>query len=394
MTSHELARAVMGDQRFSRGASGSPLSPPDNQAAILFDAISREGSFPEAARARAEVYRNEGRLPDALWDPEIIQALHSEPLPNMPYSNMDPPKHTRIRRLLTGHFTVKNVNRHRERIEEIVEECLDALEAHGAPVDVVEPFAVAIASRMSCEILGIPSEERETLERLSAVRNKPGVGVEEILEANRGLRAFAGHLIERKRSDPGEDLVSALLRNGDMTDDELMSAVVLLELAAVLTTSTTLASGIAALLRDREQWNRLVDAPEDVAIVVEELLRFTSAVQAAETRTALEDVEIGGEVIKAYERVAVSLAAANRDPELFENPDEFDVSRHAGKHMTFGHGVHQCLGQQLVRLELHIALTALARRFPTLDLAVPVDEIAWPVGDVEFFGPRELPVKW
>src|SRR5206468_2438642 len=154
----------------------------------------------------------------------------------------------------------------------------------------------------------------------------------------------------------------------------------------------SIAFAVAALLIDRDRWNTLRTESSAIGRVLEELFRYGS-VQVPNIRTALEDVELGGTVIKAFETVAISLAAANRDPRVFTDPDRVDLTRQeASKHVTFGYGIHQCLGQQLVRLELRIALLALAERFPTLDLAVPLAEVPWHSGARSIHAPERLPV--
>ncbi|TWH01734.1 cytochrome P450 [Nocardioides sp. J9] len=391
VTSHELIRRIMGDPRFSRGASGNPLTPPEIQAALVAQAIDTDDTFPDDARKRVEDLRAESRLVDLTWDPVVVRALHDSPLRILPFSNMDPPHHTRMRRLLTGFFTVRSVTAHRDRITEIVDECLDEMERRGGPVDIVELFAFPIPFRMSCEMLGVPEEMRPALELLSSDRNRAGATEEDVVNVFLELRELTAKVIELRRTEPGDDLLSRLVQDGEMTEVELVSAAVLLTLAAVLTTSNTLAGSIAALLRDREQWDLLVAGAVGPAAATEELLRYTSAVQAAETRTALEDVELAGVTVKAYERLALSLAVANRDEHVFANGGRLDLTRKATNHVTFGHGVHQCLGQQLVRLEVQIAISRLAERFPTLKLA---GDITWPNEEVDIHGPVRVPVSW
>lgn len=393
VTSHEHARAVLGDQRFSRYTPGPPDTDPGRQAAILFDAIQHDPAFPQPIRAIVDHYRHEGNLPDAFRDPAVLRTLHESSLGKVAFANWDPPVHTRVRRLLAGYFTVRRVAEHRSRIEQIVDECLTDMERTGPPVDLVATFAQVIPSLLTCALFGIPEGERSTFERLSEVRFNPSATVDDVLRANEEFRAFARSLVDRARSESGEDLLTALVRGGDMTDDELVSTVVLSVDAAHATTTLTLAFAVATLLQDRDRWDQLAGESAPIGQVVEELLRYTAIVQTT-TRTALEDVEIGGTVIRASESVAVALAAANRDPQVFAEPDQLDATRPATRHLTFGYGVHQCLGQHLVRLELEVALTGLARRFPTLDLAVPVADIPWHRGDRHFYGPQRLPVTW
>lgn len=394
VTSHELARAVLGDQRFSRVPSGAPSFPPDWQPALVFDAIQHDTTFPAAVRTLVDRYQGEGRLTDAIRDPEVVRTIHEHPLTKLPFSNMDPPRHDQLRRIHTGYFSVRRVGEHRPFIERIVADRLAAMAEAGPPVDLVATFARPIPSLVTCAMFGIPESDSGTFERLSAIKTKPDTTADDILEANEEFRAFARELIERKRAQPGDDLLSALIHGGEMTYDELVTNTVFLVASSHTTTINTIGYGVAALLQNRDQWDMLRAESTDIGRVVEELLRYTTAIHVADIRTALEDVELGGTVIKAFEPIAISLAAANRDPQVFAEPDRLDIARQASKHLAFSYGIHQCLGQHLVRLELQIALPALARRFPSLDLAVPVEDIPWHRGDRGIYGPERLPVTW
>lgn len=395
VTSNELARAVLGNPRFSVNPSGSPDLHPDRQAAVLFDAIKHDTDFPGAIRALVERYDREGRLADAFRDPEVVRTLHESSLHKLSFVNTDPPVHTRLRRILTGHFTVRRVGELRPRIEQIVTDRLDVMEKLGPPVDLVETFTQKLPSLLTCALFGVPEDEAGTFERLSEVRFNSDATVDDVLEANEEFRAFARELFERKRAQPTDDLLSELGRTGEMSEEQMVSTAVVLVRAAHATTALSLAFGVVTLLQDRERWDTLRNESVPIGQIVEELLRYTSIVQTAGIRTALEDVEIGGTVIKAFEQVAVYVSAVNRDPLVFAEPDRVDLTRQsATKHLAFGYGVHQCLGQQLARAELQIALTGLARRFPTLDLAVPMDELTWHRSDRPFYGPERVPVTW
>lgn len=394
VTSHALARTVLGDPRFSMVPAGPPNSHPEGQAAKLFEAIQRDAAFPDPVRSLVDRYQQEGRLTEAFRDPEVVRALHEHPLSKLSFFFMDPPHHSRIRRLLAPHFTVRRAAEQRTRIEQIVADCLDDMERVGPPVDLVETFARRIPSLMTCALFGMPDSEASTFERLAGVRHTSTPTVEELREADDEFRIFARELVEHKRAEPGDDLLSTLVDGGKMTDDELAAAAVSLVSAAHSTTALTISFGVLTLLRDRDRWDVLRNRSAPIGRIVEELLRYTTADQAPDVRTALEDVEVGGTVIKAFDNVVVALPAVNRDPQVFTDPDRVDLTRHAAHHLSFGYGVHQCIGQHFARLELEIALTGLANRFPTLDLAVPMADIAWHSGDRQLYGPRQLPVTW
>lgn len=395
-TSYDLVRAVLGDRRFSGFPGGFATVSLDRKAAELFHAIQQDSTFPAAARTLIDRYRRDGKLIEAFLDPEVVQTLHEHPLTRwLAFPFVDPPEHDRLRRIFAGYFSVRGVGEHRAPIENIVSECLDDMERVGPPVDLVKTFVNVVPSLLACALYGVQKSERDRFLRLIAVQRSVSSTADEILEATAEFTAFARELIERARAKPVDNLLGALVHGGKMTDDELAPTVVLLIRAANATTANTLGFSIATLLQDRDRWNALRTGSTPVGEIVEELLRYTTAPQVLDTRTALEDVELGGTVVKAFERVALSAAAANRDPKVFADPDRVILTRkEAGKHLTFGYGVRQCLGQHLARLELQIALTGLAERFPTLDLAVPAEDISWNNGDITLYGPGEIPVKW
>ncbi|WP_207755985.1 cytochrome P450 [Nonomuraea cypriaca] len=306
------------------------------------------------------------------------------------FVHMDPPDHTRYRRLLTGRFTVQRMRWLEPRIEKLTEAHLDALERHGPPADLVTEFALPIPSLVICELLGVPYADRERFQRASALvmRNESTGG--EVMEAYVSLYAFLGELVAAKREEPADDLVSGLLAADDLTDEELINISLLLLIAGHETTANMISLGAYRLLTDPGQVGRL---HADPAAAVEELLRYLSIAHIGPIRVALEDVELEGEIIGAGESVTVSLPAANRDPARFDDPDRLDLGRHASGQLAFGHGIHQCLGQQLARIELRLAYTALFRRFPGLRLAVPPEEVTMRT-DMLVYGVHRLPVAW
>lgn len=394
ITSHELARDVLGDHRFSVLPGGQATDDPARKATLVWDAIQSEPSFPDAPRALVERYLRDGQVQDAFRDPAVVTALREQPPSKLNLFNMDAPQHTRMRRILAGHFTVRRAGEHRARIEQIVSDRMDAMEQLGAPVDFVETFALPIPSLMTCELFGSPEADRGKFEELTAMRFDPASTVEDVLAASENYRAYVRGLIEEKIAHPTDDLLSTLVQVEGLGIEELVSTVVLLISAAHQSTASTLAMSVLALLQDRSRWEALKAETIPVEGIVEELLRYTSVVQTADIRTALEDVTLGGTEIKAFETVVISLPAANRDPKVFDNPEQLDLTRRAAGHMTFGYGIHQCLGQHLARLELQIALTGLARRFPDLDLAIPFEDVPARSGNSNFYGVVRLPVTW
>ncbi|MEV0620485.1 cytochrome P450 [Nonomuraea sp. NPDC050404] len=281
---------------------------------------------------------------------------------------LDPPEHTRLRKMLTPEFTIRRMNRMEPRIERIVEDHLDAMEAAGAPADLVPAFSLPIPSLVICELLGVPYEEREGFQQRTARMLDMTLPGQERMMIQFEQRAYMEGLVARVRADPGEELLGMLVREhgDDLSTDELVGIGGLLLFAGHETTSNMLALGTLALLRHPEQLALLREQPERIDATVEELLRWLSIVNSGATKMATADTEIGGREIKAGELVICSLPAANRDPSLVADANAFDLTRGAPGHVAFGHGVHHCLGAPLARMELRIALPALLRRFPGL----------------------------
>jgi cytochrome P450 len=308
---------------------------------------------------------------------------------------LDPPEHQRLRRMLTPEFTIRRIKRLEPRITEIVDEHLDAMEAAGAPADLIESFALPIPSLVICELLGVPYADRADFQRRSGRQLDLSAPMAERLELQRQAREYMQSLVTRARSQPGEDILGMLIReHGDeLTDPELVGIAGLLLLAGHETTSNMLGLGTLALLRHPDQLAAVRDDPDAVGPAVEELLRWLSIVQTSIPRFTTADVEIAGVAIPAGQLVFASLPAGNRDPQFTDAPDVLDIRRGAPGHLAFGHGVHHCLGASLARMEMRIAWPALLRRFPNLELAEEFD-------DVEFrsfhfiYGLKSLAVRW
>ena len=318
----------------------------------------------------------------------------TEPSPQMPgvFIAMDPPDHTRLRRRLTGAFTVKRMKQLEEHIIDIAERQLDELARLAPPVDLVKEFALPVPSLVICELLGVPYADRETFQVNSAKFLDKDVPLEEKMAAYTALTTYLAELVTRKRAAPGEDILSDLARQDDLTIEELTGIAFLLLLAGHETTANMLALGTFALLEHPEQLAELRADPDLMPGAVEELMRYLSIADIF-YRYATEDIELGGETIGKGSTVVVSLLAANHDPQRFDNPDTLDIHRKARGHLSFGHGVHQCLGQQLARIEMRAGFEGLLRRFPTLELAIPAGEVKLKT-DMNIYGVHELPVTW
>ncbi|SHL04759.1 cytochrome P450 [Streptomyces yunnanensis] len=318
----------------------------------------------------------------------------TEPSPQVPglFVAMDPPDHTRLRRKLTGAFTVRRMKQLEAHIGDIVERQLDEMARLAPPVDLVKEFALPVPSLVICELLGVPYEDRETFQANSAQILVKDQSLDEKMAAYDALTAYLAQLVTRKRAEPGEDILSDLARDDDLAVEELVGIAFLLLLAGHETTANMLALGTFALLEHPEQLAALRAEPDLLPDAVEELLRHLSVADVF-YRYATEDIELAGETIGKGSTVVVALSAANRDPRRFDDPDTLDVHRRARGHLSFGHGVHQCLGQQLARVEMRAGFGGLLRRFPTLELAVPAGEVKLRT-DMSIYGVHALPVTW
>jgi cytochrome P450 len=313
------------------------------------------------------------------------------PAPVGDLTGIDAPEHTRLRRLLVGYFTVRRMRALTERVEEITAGRLDAMERQGPPADLVTAFAAPVPALVICELLGVPYADRDAFQRhvhtLTDMRSAP----EDMAAAMNALHEYLLGLVLAKRAHPGDDILSALTES-DLTDEELAGTGAFLLGAGLDTTANMLGLGTFALLQHPDQLAALRSDPGIVDSAVEELLRYLTITHTG-IRAALEDVEVEGQLIKAGESVTLSMQAANRDPAQYPDPDTLDLRRRATGHLTLGHGIHQCLGQQLARVEMRVAFPALLTRFPTLRLdCAPADVPLRTHSNI--YGVHHLPVAW
>ncbi|GAA3262885.1 cytochrome P450 [Nonomuraea helvata] len=356
VTGYDLARAVLSDSRFS---------------------------------VRPELRHS------PLPRPNVRPGGHDKPAAPGWFASMDPPDHTGYRRLLTGQFTVRRMKGLEPRIAQIVADRLRAMAEAGPPVDLVQAFALPIPSLVICELLGVPYEDHAFFEKETALLADLGNSEAQAMTALANLAGYLRDLVGHKRSRPAEDLLSGLIDDGDLDDEELTNIALALLVAGHETTANMLALGTLALLRHPEQLDAFRADPSLTDTAVEELMRYLTIVHVgAPNRAALEDVELGGRLIRKGETVVLGLPAINRDPERFADPAALRLDRdNARQHLAFGHGVHQCLGQQLARIEMRIAYRALFERFPTLRLAIPVEEVPMRESSI-VYGVWRLPVTW
>lgn len=352
-TRYEDVRTVLADQRFSR-----------------------------AATVGADVPRTS---PVIQRDPSIL--------------GMDPPEHSRLRKLVAKAFTSRHIELLRPRVQAIVDGLVDDMIAAGSPADLAAALSWPLPIKVICELLGVPVADQERFRAWTdMMMSLAGQDKEHIEQAREHIRAYLAELIAARRVEPTDDLLGQLVLARDeddrLSEDELVTFGVTLLIAGHETTANMTGNMVYLLLERPELWQGLVADPAGVAAATEELLRFIPlGTSASFARIAKEDVALGDQLVRAGEAVLVVFAAANRDPAVFADPEEIDFARTDNPHIAFGHGVHHCLGAPLARLELQIAVGTLVRRLPGLRLAVPADEVPWRA-DRLVRGVRALPVKW
>ncbi|MFB9908249.1 cytochrome P450 [Allokutzneria oryzae] len=369
----------------------SPMTYPDGHQGWLVtgNAAARALLADQRFSVRAE-------LQHAPIPIEVPASMRERSVPPGLFTRMDDPEHARYRRQLTGQFTVRRIKAMEPMIERIADDLLDAMERDTLDrnfADLVADFALPLPSLVICELLGVADADRAGFNddsKLLLALNTPS---ERRMQAWGSLSGLLARLVRDKRETPRDDLLSGLIAEGDLTDEELVTIGTVLLVAGHETTANQIGLGVYALLQNPEQLARLKADESIAAQAVEEMLRYLSIIHIGPTRTATEDVELAGQLIRKGQSVTVSVPVANRDPQRFGDAERMDLTRSATGHLAFGHGVHQCLGQQLARSELRIAFTTLFRRFPSLRLAVPADEVPMR-SDMGIYGVHELPVTW
>ncbi|MFC9426288.1 cytochrome P450 [Streptomyces sp. NPDC056987] len=311
---------------------------------------------------------------------------------------MDDPEHSRLRRMVTAPFAVRRVEAMRPAVQKITDQLIDAMLAGPVPVDLVQAFALPLPSLVISELLGVPYGDHEFFQENSKMLINRAAAPEERAAASAALAGYLDGLMGEKIARPADDLLSGLVARieaGELTRSEAAQMGVLLLLAGHETTANMIALGTLALLENPDQLALLrdTDDPALVASAVDELLRYLNITHNGRRRVALADIEIAGEVIRAGEGIIVPNDIGNRDPDMFEDPDRLDIRRDARRHLAFGFGVHQCLGQTLARMELQVAYSTLYRRIPGLRQAAPMEEIPFK-HDGSVYGVYELPVAW
>jgi cytochrome P450 len=311
---------------------------------------------------------------------------------------MDPPEHTRLRRALAGQFTVRRMRMLEERVREIAIQLIDDMRAQGTEADLVPSFALPLPSMVICELLGVPYADRDGFQRRSATTLDVSRPLDERRQAGFEQYEYMRDLVATKRQQPDDDIISGII-HGDVTADPPVTDGELIDIGTLLldagheTTANMLALSTFALLENPDQLAALRAEPSLIDSGVEELLRYLSIVHMAPFRVATEDLDVGGVTIAQGDTVVVSTPNVNRDPVRFPDPDRLDLSRSRSRHLAFGHGIHQCIGAQLARVELRIGLTELFGRLPDLRLTIPAEKVGMRTHMI-VFGVDALPVAW
>jgi cytochrome P450 len=310
---------------------------------------------------------------------------------------MDPPEHGPARRAVVGEFTVKRMQALQPRIQEIVDERIDELLAGPKPADLVRALSLPVPSLVICELIGVPYTDHEFFQTRSSRMLNRNTSQEQRQESFEDLRSYLDELVTGKEAEPTDDLLGRQVRKqreeGAEDHEALVSLAFLLLIAGHETTANMISLGTTILLENPDQLEIITRDPGKTLTAVEELLRYFTIAEAATSRVALEDVELAGITIRAGEGVLGLGSVANWDPAAFDDPTRLDLERGARNHVAFGFGAHQCLGQNLARMELQIVFDTLFRRIPTLRLAKPVDELPFK-HDSAIYGMHELPVTW
>jgi cytochrome P450 PksS len=310
------------------------------------------------------------------WVPGVIKPLMHNML------DLDAPDHTRLRALVHKAFTPNLIERLRARIQTLCDELLTAAERRGR-LELIRDFALPLPLTIIAELLGVPPDDRQKFhswtKRFVAVSSPTDLFLV-LPQLWMGLR-YMRRLLERRRADPQDDLVTALVQAEEAGDrlspDELLAMVFLLLIAGYETTVNLIGSGTLALLQHPEQMERLRRNPRLIQPAIEELLRYTSPLDIATERYAREEITLYEMTIRRQELVLLVLGSANRDERQFPRPDELDLAREPNRHLAFGQGAHYCLGAPLARMEGQIAISTLLGRFPGLRLAVPAETLRW-----------------
>lgn len=375
-----------------------PYNPPEMQLALQAEEPVAEVDWP--GRGDFWVIAKHEDVRAALVDPRLSSDRSDPQHPaHMAYNpathagqlvELDPPKHSELRGRIMKEFTVKRIAAMRPRVEEVVSEAIDAMLAGGHEGDLVTLLALPVPSLVIADLLDVPDEDHAFFQGHSSKFAGEGTP-EERVAAVAAIRDYIADLIDQRIENPGNDILSRQLAAG-ATRDEAIGLGFLLLIAGHETTANQITLSIMTLLDKPELFTQLQEDPSLIPGAVEELLRYFSIAEVAHARLATSDIEIRGVTVPEGAKVWALANVANRDPEVFPDPHKIDFRRGARNHLAFGFGPHQCLGQNVARLELEVVLEQVVNRLPTLRLTVPVSDLSFK--QVGNFGVHELPVAW
>lgn len=329
--------------------------------------------------------------------PDILRPKTTENTPIM-FARVDDPEHHRLRRMLTGNFTYRRTEGMRPQIQDMVDHYLDEMIGNGPPADIVEDFALPVPSLVIALLLGVPTDDLELFQHHTSAGLDTRSTDEERAHAFGVMYAYIQELVERKERDPGDDLISRMVvdyvATGQLNRETAAMTSVIMMQAGHETTANMISLGTVALLENPDIYQRLgqTDDRSVIANIVEELMRYLTIVHSQVDRVATEDFVLGGQQIRAGDAVVMNLPAGNWDTAFTDDPHVLDADRNTRGHLAFGYGVHQCIGQNLARVEMQVAFATLARRLPGLKLAVPPDQLRYKQADI--YGMKDLPVTW
>ncbi|SBS76730.1 Cytochrome P450-SU2 [uncultured Mycobacterium sp.] len=385
-------------------ASSCPLAPPPEFAQWREQSGLQRAIWqgkPVWVVSRYEDIRTALTEPRLSADTNNMWAEAQNPDNSMPviFARIDDPEHNRLRRMMTRDFTFRRAEEMRPRIQHLVDHFLDTMIEHGPPADLVSDFALPVPSLVISLLLGVPDADLESFQHNSSAVLDSSRSDDERLVAGMGMYGYMLELVARKEREPGDDLISRLVTNyvlpGQLTrETAAMTAMIMLQ-AGHETTASMIALGALALIQHPDDHARLreTDDNTEIANIIDELLRYLTVVHSLVERVATEDFTLGGQEIRKGDLVLMNLPAGNWDPAYVDRPDTFDITRNTRGHLAFGYGVHQCIGQNLARAELQVALPTLFRRLPGLRLAVPPEDLRFR-SEHEIYGVESLPITW
>ncbi|MDT5143458.1 MAG: hypothetical protein QOI79_2821 [Mycobacterium sp.] len=386
--------------------------------------LRRAAQCPLAPPIEFESWREEPGLQRAMWNGQptwivsryrdiraalVDPRLSADTLPNsirpsseestpVIFARIDDPEHHRLRRMMTSQFTFRRTEAMRPQIQELVDYYLNKMIDAGPPADIVRDFALPVPSLVIALLLGVPPEDLELFQHNTSVGLDVNSTDEQRVQGFAEMYGYIQELVARKAREPGDDLISRLVTDyvatGQLDHDTVAVNGVIMMQAGHETTANMISLGTVALLEHPDVFERLgqTDDPVVIAHAVEELMRYLTIVHAQVDRIAIADLTIGGQLIRAGDRLLMNLPAGNWDSEFVDSPEKLDIQRNARGHLAFGYGTHQCIGANLARVEMQVAFATLARRLPGLQLAVPPDELRFKEADI--YGMKELPVTW